>query len=321
MVRAYDLSGNYTDSACSGSFTIDQNPPPPLIAFSGTSGDNAPTTHTVGTNSISINFPIDRSDLHHVDIRRVAGTGAPADCTAGTVVKTFAIGQFNNGTFVDDTGAAQKSFSYRACVVDQAGNITSPDVASGADPAHLVANLVSKAHIMFTTSKTFLGDLTDAGGAVFTSQTGAARGDLRCKEAAAAASLNQVKIEPHWRAVLSDTTTDVIAHAPATGSVLRSDYDSMFPVAANVPSKLWTGLLDYGPNLNENGATLTTTSWTGSFDDGTRLPQTCDNWSSSNPTDDGAYGDANGAWDATWLTRNISNCDQARHLYCISEGP
>jgi hypothetical protein len=316
-LTAYDNAGNHADSGCSGAFTVDQNPPPALQLFAGTSGDSLPTTQTVGTNDIEVTYPADLTDVHHLELRRVPGNTPPADCTSGTVSTVVAKAAMTAGGNVhlsDQTNTALGTFSYRACVVDAAGNATSPD-GSGVDPAHTVVSLTSKAHIMFTTHDAYPGDL--GGGGV----GGVSRGDARCKAAAAASNKLRVSVEPHWAAVLSDSTVDAKTHVNALGTVLRSDYDALnYPIVMTFPNYLWTSATTWGPELDENanqpGAPYA--AWTGTTGTGTKKTDTCDDWNDGSNAHNGTEGDSSAWVSPAWLDNATTACDQTRHLYCIS---
>jgi len=95
---------------------IDTTAPPALDAFTVTGG--------AGKATIDLDYPASVTDLAHVIVRRAAGATAPAsNCTDGTQV-------FDRTTFSPDTYSyndtlSAGTYSYRVCITDTAGNLTS----------------------------------------------------------------------------------------------------------------------------------------------------------------------------------------------------
>jgi len=124
-VTSYDAVGNSVTSSCSSSIQIDMVAPVALQASSGSAG-------STGSNiDLSIDFPADTSDYSQVLIYRSAGStttgvAAPA-CGSGTLASTITDFSTDPLTVNDSTGSFGKYFSYRICISDTAGNVTSSD--------------------------------------------------------------------------------------------------------------------------------------------------------------------------------------------------
>jgi hypothetical protein len=98
----------------------DVTPPPALAAFTGA------TSATDGYVNVTITFPADQSDYDQVVIRRLGGATAPnAACNNGTVVATFTRPTFPNQAPLADFASVGQYYSYRACLYDISGNVTS----------------------------------------------------------------------------------------------------------------------------------------------------------------------------------------------------
>jgi hypothetical protein len=82
-----------------------------------------------GAIVLEIDFPDDTSDVDQVIIYRALGNLAPpADCQSGDLA--LGIGQgFIDSTFTDQALLERQVYSYRVCIWDAAGNLTSTDVA------------------------------------------------------------------------------------------------------------------------------------------------------------------------------------------------
>ncbi len=124
-VTSYDAVGNTAASSCSSSIEIDLTAPPALQASSGSTG-------STGSNvDLSIDFPADTSDYSQILIYRSSassstGVSAPS-CGSGTLVSTITDFSTDPLTVNDSTGSFGKYFSYRVCIYDAAGNVTSSD--------------------------------------------------------------------------------------------------------------------------------------------------------------------------------------------------
>ncbi|MBI2601653.1 MAG: DUF1554 domain-containing protein [Deltaproteobacteria bacterium] len=121
-----DRVSNLTSSNTAvGIQALDTTVPASLDRFSGLAGTNH------GQITLTLDLPGNVSDYSQLTLRRVSGASAPANCTSGTAVKTYtkANGEFATDPIVyTDTATSVNppgSFSYRACIQDTSGNLTS----------------------------------------------------------------------------------------------------------------------------------------------------------------------------------------------------
>jgi len=106
-----------------GAFFGDQIAPPVLTAFSGATGSGS------GEIDLTITFPSYTGDYKTVVIRRLDGATAPnAGCSNGSAIKTYNSPTFSND--YTDTGTGGSYYSFRACLYDWAGNLTSSQTAT-----------------------------------------------------------------------------------------------------------------------------------------------------------------------------------------------
>lgn len=108
-------------------YCISQYQFPPLDSFTAVTG-----TGGTGKISLSINMPANQSKIDHVVIQRLSGPTAPnALCSDGTQAASIV----PNGDDIisqDDIGLnPSTAYSYRACVVDKDGNVTSSTPQAG----------------------------------------------------------------------------------------------------------------------------------------------------------------------------------------------
>lgn len=107
--------------------STDATAPPALLRFEAQTG-TAP-----GSIDLTVEFPSDTTDYAAVEIRRRTGAAAPSpDCTDGDLVA--GLNSFDDILLTDLTGEPEATFSYRACIEDAAGNLTTTpaeDVPSG----------------------------------------------------------------------------------------------------------------------------------------------------------------------------------------------
>ncbi len=305
-VRAFDHAGNVsTGSDCSGSITIDMTPPPSLTSFVGAVGTSVATTKLTIT-------PPDDPDIDHIDIRRVSGGTAPSDCSAGTVVRTFTSGALPDGTSIlDDTEVADALFSYRACVYDLAGNVTSnntTDIAEG---------ITSKKHYIYITATARTGSLGGLAGA-----------DSICNASAGGWTLIGTE-EAYWKAILSDSTLDAKDRISIRGKVLTLDQYS--EIATNEVD-FWNGMPDIAQPVFPNETVdpiigyPASLMWTGSTNAGIKPTpaHNCLNWTNDTVGNLGNVGDNLGNADSylKWLYDSVTvtaTCNTTLRIYCISQ--
>lgn len=127
-VCVYDKQGNLgREARVEGVYARDARSPDPLVQF------NEGTTTIDATIALNIKYPASTIDYRRVEIRRVAGSTAPAEnCTEGTVVKII-LHPFADFVWVDNSVIWEtgNTFSYRACIYDGSENLTNVNVAAG----------------------------------------------------------------------------------------------------------------------------------------------------------------------------------------------
>jgi hypothetical protein len=76
---------------------------------------------------VSFTLPSTVPDYDRLEIRKLAGTTLPsAACNDGAVLKSYSSFAANALVTFFDSGTPSGAYSYRACVYDKAGNITTP---------------------------------------------------------------------------------------------------------------------------------------------------------------------------------------------------
>ncbi len=298
-VTAFDKLDQSQTSACSPSIRIDTSLPPALTAFTGVTGSQ------VGSTKLTLTLPPDHSDYNSITIRRSSGTSAPIDCSAGDSIKTYNKGALAASlVYVDAAPGAGAAYSYRACILDAAGNELGQNTA---------ANIVSKDHYIFVTSGTTDGKFNVPTG-------GAAAADLTCLDSAVNSSQTVISEELKWRAIVSTSTKSAASSLQILGKVRATDVPT-YTVVANNAAELWSGtLLTYIGN-DENGAPSADPLmvWTGTLGDGSTAPQTCNDWTNNTIAQSAIVGDP-GAFDNTWIgIVATETCNSAQHVYCISQ--
>lgn len=122
LACATSRSGQTSSATAVGVRAFDGIAPPALTSFTASNGGNiAP-----GSILVSYTFPADVSDYSSVEIKRASGATAP-ECNGGIRVQRLT--QFATGSFLDDTKQPGETFSYRACIYDQSGNVNNSAVA------------------------------------------------------------------------------------------------------------------------------------------------------------------------------------------------
>lgn len=292
-VTAFDELAHSAVSGCSSSITVDTQAPPALSSFTGGAG----TT----TQTVTLNFAYSSTaDYARMDLRRIEGATFPNDCTSGFVAKSYT--SSFPAALLDDTGGAGRTFSYRVCIYDLAGNETKSNTVSA---------IVSKPHRMFATSKLFNGSLVEVPATLTPpsgGETSLAKADYFCN------LLGQgISAEP-WRALLSDSETDARTHVAVTG-VVQDHVDSA--VISVDGTNLWDGTIDSQVYYDEIGGSAFEV-WTGTNANGTRNAAVCTDWSSSAAGVSGMQGVADVPLDSDWIAMATATCNTTRSLYCIS---
>lgn len=121
----FDSFGNVTSSEASAR-ALDNIAPTPLLAFSGATG-----IKNVGDIDLSWKLPLDLSDYFAIRVIAKAGSRAPlADCVEGDLTARFTSPFPTQYTFA--TGSTRgEEFSFRVCIQDRAGNVTSSNTVEG----------------------------------------------------------------------------------------------------------------------------------------------------------------------------------------------
>jgi hypothetical protein len=118
----------------------DTTPPPALDSFSG-----APSMMEYGAIVLDFDFPDDVSDVDVVYVYRAQGPTAPPDCMSGTLAMGILQG-FIDQSFTDQSLAEREVYSYRVCIWDEAGNLTSTDVAENILTRGCTTNPIQEDH-------------------------------------------------------------------------------------------------------------------------------------------------------------------------------
>lgn len=303
LTGIYVIEGSATDAegrSASDSFTLTWDVTPPANDVQALSSSDGTTAQTI---TIDLTLPLG-SDYSRVDIRRVQSATAPT-CTTGVVSKSYTGSFPASDSFLDDTGGAGRVYSYRACVYDEAGNVTSGHVASR----------TAKAHTIFATSKLFNGLLVEVPVTLTPAtltDSGPKRADHFCQLLGATLSSDS------WRAILSDDYEDARTHIVVTGSVVATDASLVASDAAHLFDPL--GTLSSSVFFDETGGSPAE-AWTGSEADGRRDTDTCGDWTSAGAGDVGRSGDVDPfpSPDFHWISANSVACSTTRSLYCISQ--
>ena len=108
----------------------DTTPPPSLVSLT--------ITPQLEGLQLNFNFP-ELSDYRKIDVRRIEGTNAPENCSDGEVVSV--ISDFTAAQFLDDRVLPNSVSSYRLCIYDAAGNVTSSE-------SEIVENVESNALVI-----------------------------------------------------------------------------------------------------------------------------------------------------------------------------
>lgn len=289
-----DLAGNSAFDEMS--FTRDTVAPPLLSGFTAITSTSVET----GRINYTVTFPGDTSDYSRVDIRRVAAATPPTDCLTGVISKTYTA-PFAGETYIDDTAYPGGFHSYRACIYDAAGNVSSQTISN------IKAN---KTHKIFTTSATFLGDLISTFDATIFA-TGLEGADYRCQYYADIAGLTDGK----YVALISDSTIDAERKTAINGRI----YLTTSTLVATSKADLWDGIIDTAINRDQSGAGgVSNRVWTASDISGNRDIVNCLDWSSNSNGQNGQMGHS-GRTLFQWIADTSRTCDSAAALYCISQ--
>lgn len=121
----YDTFGNFSSSEASAR-ALDNIAPIPLLAFSAATG-----VSNVGDIDLSWKLPLDLSDYFSIRVLAKAGSQAPgADCSSGDIAARLTSPFPTQYTFA--TGSTRgEEFSFRVCIQDRAGNLTSSNTVAG----------------------------------------------------------------------------------------------------------------------------------------------------------------------------------------------
>ena len=145
---------------------------------------------------------------------------------------------------------------------------------------------------------------------------GIAGADSKCATAAANAGLIDT-----YKAIISDTSSDVVTSLNFTGSVYKLTGEEVeVEIVAN-GSDLWNaGSVDLLAKVNrdENYALISPSKpWTGTTSDGSHSDFNCSNWTSDAGVGD--YGSTNSVTDFWLEDPNTSACNIAHPLFCIKQ--
>jgi hypothetical protein len=189
-------------------------------------------------------------------------------------------------------------------------------------------------NVVFITSASGNGDLSQWPDALAVSATGLAAGDAICQARANAAGLPGT-----YKAWLSTSTTDAYCHIQGFDGYTKSGKcgQASLPVAAgpwvrtdgypfaDTIDKLVDNASAYGQVfapvlLNENGdAVVSSWYYTGTYGDGTVGSTHCNNWTSNASS---SLGDSGNTWGTTgwWSDGGGNDCDSVQPLLCMQTG-
>jgi hypothetical protein len=185
-----------------------------------------------------------------------------------------------------------------AAAVEDAGTAESSTFDAGCSGA------VACERVVFATQSTKTGGLG-----------GASAADAFCTaEANAAGAHGRVRGREFvaWVSVVAAQAAE--RHVHGTGGYVRPDG----AVVASSWVALVDGTLDAPVAIDQFGAAVGGSAWTGTEPDGTRASGNCVDFASSSQTDVGAGG-ALDAVDAKWSASASFYCNSARHLICIEK--
>lgn len=287
-VKLTDTAGNTPAYGGSSTFTLDTALPPDLTAFTAEVGNQENKTIL-----LSLDFPADTSDYAEVTVRMDSGATAPANCSAGSEIKSYT----TYTDIVDEEYIAATEaelYSFRACAFDDAGNITTSLTVSGVQ--------AKARHIMFVTSTAYNGNLGGLSGA-----------DQKCQDAADAEALSGA-----WIAVVSDTTVAAKDRLNDYGS--KPVYNRVGDEMAANWDTIWASGISTAVLYQENGSEPAANDvWTGTNAAGTAANR-CSDWTSNSDGVNGYYGARNSVTSA-WIYSGNTSCDLTKRVYCISHIP
>ncbi|MEZ4744280.1 MAG: hypothetical protein R3B45_17830 [Bdellovibrionota bacterium] len=149
-VCIFDSSGNLTSNSTASAYALDSSGPMALLSLAASTGV------TQGEINLNWTYPADTADYAYFDIREIQGINAPSiNCTDGTVIHTESLPPSSGITNISRiTGSMYGDYySYRVCIYDLNGNMTSTNIAEaiqaydGAAPISGVLNLTQVMNI------------------------------------------------------------------------------------------------------------------------------------------------------------------------------
>lgn len=180
---------------------------------------------------------------------------------------------------------------------------------SGADAEQLVDGILDNEHRIFITSSTYNGN--------FGSITQA---NSNCSNLAKAAGL-----ERSYRAILSIENSNVKDRLLLDGPIYIFDSNNDKVEVTSSVSRFWgTDTYSFAEQIqiDESNNLITGAHvWTGTQSNGihtTNVSNDCNSWTSSSTSNQGDYG-INDYSDNRWIEFTSDNCDELKHLYCISK--
>lgn len=237
-----------------------------------------------------------------IDIRKLAGTAAPANCDAGALLFSGS-SQVVHTTDASWPGEPQ---SYRACFYGAKGLIAHAVAAQALPRGH---------HTIFVSSEAFTGNLkAGAYGHSAAFANGKEGADFRCQHLATAAGR-----DGSWKALLTTSVAEA-AEKAFTHRIYGEIYNSKREPqkVAGDHEALWSGtelLADL--NADEYGEVAGGEAWTGTSPQGAYY-YSCSDFTSESGS--GYYGqptEVNGSW----TLHGAVHCNEKRRLYCIDSVP
>lgn len=159
------------------------------------------------------------------------------------------------------------------------------------------------------------GTITQDKRVFVTSTTQLPQGSLSAMDTVCQNRANAANLLGTWKAWLSDSTTNAKDRITDSGPWhLVSG-----PKVANNISDLTDGTLNAPINRNEFGSVVSTVEvFTGTFYNGLKTTETCNNWASNSGTDLGSTGTTNQS-NQSWSQSSSNYCNTPSPIYCFEQ--
>lgn len=267
---------------------------PPLQSFSD--------WQEVSDSSIALTSDV--SDMTSLRVRRLLGAVAPnADCVSdgNQVGVAYTCFQANDLVALSDSGlASETAYSYRLCIRDTSGNVTSSNVKLSVMSGGALGG--AEAHMRFVANSVFPSSFG-----------GVQNADNLCFTLAGQGTKTRLFITATWKAVLSDSSEQAKDRVTILGDV-KNTVGNLIGRSQSI----FGGSLTESINFDENGMPVTdSTIWTGPNPGGTAAGDSnCTDWTGVGIS--GGVG-LSSSFLSSWLGASSSDCESSHPLYCISQ--